>query len=40
LPPIPSELFVLLAHGLWFKHYCQRWRTFQGRRQSRTLEKW
>jgi len=25
---------------LWFKICCQRWRTSQGHRQSRTLEKW
>jgi len=28
------------THSLWFKHYCQRWRTSQGHRQSCTLEKW
>jgi len=27
------------AHSLWFKLYCQRWRTSQGHRQSLTLEK-
>jgi len=26
--------------SLWFKLYCQRWRTSQGGRQSRTLETW
>jgi len=31
---------VMLSHGLWFKPFCQRWRTSQGHRQSRTLEKW
>jgi len=25
------------AHGLWFKLYCQRWRSYQGHGQSRTL---
>jgi len=25
------------AHSFWFKLYCQRWRTSQGHRQSRTL---
>jgi len=28
------------ARILWFKLYCQRWRTSQSHRQSRTLEKW
>jgi len=31
---------TLGARRLWFKLYCQRWRTFQGHGQSRTLEKW
>jgi len=26
--------------AMWFKLYCQRWRTSQGHMQSRTLEKW
>jgi len=25
------------TRGLWFKHYCQRWRTSQGHRQLHTL---
>jgi len=28
------------TRGLWLKLYCQRWKTFQCHRQSRTLEKW
>jgi len=27
------------AHDLWYNLYCQRWRTSQGHRRSRTLEK-
>jgi len=28
------------AHSLWFKLYCQKWRTSKGRIQSRMLQKW
>jgi len=26
------------AHGLWFKLHCQKWRSSQGHRQSRSLQ--
>jgi len=28
------------ARGLYFQLFCWIWRTFQGRMQSRTLQKW
>jgi len=28
------------APSLWFKFYCQRWKTSQSHKQSRTLGKW
>jgi len=28
------------ARSFWFKLYCQRWKTSQGHRQLRAVEKW